>query len=247
VPEPLPVDEPEEPPAALAPPEPEPEPPVAPDEPPVAPDEPPVAPDESPVAPDEPPADDEPPEAAEDPDPAPELAKVVELAELLVLAVDEVGTLAATPVGTVSEGAPALLTDVVLPPLPQAASPADRATPAANAASRRERCSTNAAPSRAERIHPPATVWAVVQVPLRELVAPIAEAKVLDRPGQLRGGGGERQQLRHDLQRLAGRAVDILDLGLSLDDHFAAGRGRPHPVLLAHPHLMPCYQRSRRD
>ncbi len=67
---------------------------------------------------------------------------------------------------------------------PQALTPRAAAAPSAaragNATIRRRELPTEGA-------HAPPAVGAVVQVLLSELIAPVAEAEVLDRPGQFRG------------------------------------------------------------
>ena len=177
------------PPDALAPPDPEPEPeppappaPPAPPVPPVPPAEEP--PDEAAAPPDEaavPPLEDEEDEGA---DPLLELAAVVGVVAVVeVGVVDGVTALADAAVGTVNGGAPEPSIDVE-PPLPQAETPADRTMAAARAASGRVRQIIYVA-SGTEWVHPPAAVWAVVQVLLGELVAPIAKTNVLNCPGKL--------------------------------------------------------------
>jgi hypothetical protein len=79
-------------------------------------------------------------------------------------------------------------------------------------------------------------VRAVVEILLAELIAPGAEAKVLDRPRKLGRRWSERKELTDDLERLTGLAIDIDALGLGLDDHFPPGGWRPHPVLLTQSH-----------
>jgi hypothetical protein len=174
--------------------------PVAPE--PVEPD--PVEPD--PVEPDPLPALEDPPPVPEDADGVPELAPdeaaaedeppveapelvVVEVEVVLALVVAVVGGAAIVAVGTVSGGAPEV--SVVAEPPPQAPRPAQTARPAATAAIRRSGPSGTAggrvttAASDVERLHAPTTVGAVVEVPLAVLIAPVAEAQVLDRPRQL--------------------------------------------------------------
>jgi hypothetical protein len=151
---------------------------------------------------------------------------------------------AAVAVGTVSAGAPDV--SVVGEPPPHAAKPAHARTaakapamrlrePPADAATRRD----TAGGSDVERLHAPAAVRAVVEVLLTELVAPVAEAKVLDRPRQLRWGRRERQELSDDLEGLAGLSIDVLQSRLGLDHDLPPSGWRPHPVLLTRPHRWP--------
>jgi len=219
--------------------EPEPEPPV--EEPddtePEEPDEPedPEAP--LPEAPDEPAPEvpDEPLEAgdADELDPAPGVV-VVE-----VVVVEEAAALAALEVGTVSCGAP----DVSLadPPPPQAERPPARARPEpTHARVLRTRELLRIDRLGPERRHPAAAVGAVVEVLLDQLIAPIAEAQVLDRPRQLGGRRSQGKELTEDLQRLARLAIDIFSPRLGLDHDLSACRGRPHAVALTDPHAAVC-------
>src|SRR5437763_16641429 len=94
-----------------------------------------------------------------------------------------------------------------------------------------------------QRSHTSGAMRTVVQVLLRELIAPVAETKVLDRPRKLGSSGGKRQELRDNLELLASLPVDIGPTRLGLDYDLAT-RGRcPHAVLLADSHPPPCYQR----
>jgi hypothetical protein len=90
--------------------------------------------------------------------------------------------------------------------------------------------------SAGERGHPTPARGAVIEILLGELVTPVAEAQVVDRPGELRRRGGQRQQLTDDLELLAGLAVAVGASGLRLHDHLASGRRRPHAVLLPQSH-----------
>ena len=202
------------------------------------------------TAPPPPPADDPP---LLDGEPEPDPAGVVLVVVVDVLVVDGVPLLAAVvaPDGTVSGGAP-LVSVVAGPPLPQALSPAGTIkiatiTPSPRERLRRDTLRPSVAGGRllAERFHPPAAVGAIVEVLLRKLIAVIAEAQVLDCPGELGGGGRQRQQLSDDLEFLAGDAVDVTPVRFGFDDHFTAGGWRPHPVSLANPHGRRCYQRPR--
>ena len=202
-------------PAGLAPPEELPEPePVFPD--PVLPD--PVLPD--PVEPD-----------------------AVELVvEVVVVLVVEVGVFELpVAVGTVSAGAPEVSAEGE-PPLPQAAS--EIASNTTTVRQRKVRRPFTSATPSTKRIHTPATVGAVVEVLLHELVAPVTEAEVLDRPGELGGRWSQGHELADDLELLARVPIDVDPVGLRLDDHLPAGGGRPHAVLLAGPHPHACYRRS---
>ena len=80
---------------------------------------------------------------------------------------------------------------------------------------------------------------------LRELVAPVAEAQVLDGPRQLGLRRRERQDLADDLQRLARLAVDIDATGLGLDDDLAIARGCAHAVPLGVKTRREPYQDTR--
>jgi hypothetical protein len=195
--------------------------------------------------------------------PVPALVAVPELVDELVLVlllVVEEATPAEEPeVGTVNGGAP----DVSLvldPPPPQALTP--RASTAETAIAERAlglliadraldlRMTGVLMPTRrasgAERLHAPAAVRAVVEILLRELVAPIAKPQVLDRPRQLGPGRGQRQEFGDHFERLSGLPVQIDLVRLGLDDDLTARRGRTHAVLLAQPHGAPCYQRVAR-
>jgi hypothetical protein len=207
--------------------------------------------DEFPLLPDvpvEPPDEPEEPEEPEEPDEAEldgdvlfddevEVVLVVEVVAPLVVA----GAALIVCVGTVRGGAPDV--SVVAVPPPQAASVAHALTPAMSAAMRpiglllgtaERRVTTET--SDVERLHAPPAVRAVVEVLLAELVAPVAEAKVLDGPGQLGRRRGEGQELGDDLERFAGLTIEIGLAGLGFDHDFPPGRWRPHPVLLTRPH-----------
>jgi hypothetical protein len=252
---PLPEPEPEEPPPPEPEPEPEPDVPppspappfapvVPPDVPPlVPPDVPPlVPPDVPPLVPDEPGVEPEPDDAAAEPEP---LEAAEPFVVLVVEVVDDLEVVdwfeAAVAVGTVSGGAPAVLVAGEPPPhaarLTQAATPAS-ALPSLRATVTAGRRGTTE-DSDFKRLHAPRAVRAVVEVLLTELIAPVAEAQILDRPRQLGWGGGEREELADHLQRLAGLAVDVATTGLCLDHDFSPTGWRPHPVPLTKPHPEP--------
>jgi hypothetical protein len=143
------------------------------------------------------------------------------------------------PVGTVSGGAPVV--SVAAEPLPHAAMPAAAAAPTASAVSARvaRRTAGRRATSKTsglERIHPPAAVRTVVEVLLAVLVAPVAEAKVLDGPRQLGWSRRQGQQLSHDFEHLTGLPIDVGPSNLGVDHDLATSGWRPHPVLLTRPH-----------
>jgi hypothetical protein len=173
-----------------------------------------------------------------------ELVGVVLVVVVEVVVVEGEGVFATVEVGTVSGGAPEVSAAVVAPP-PQAASVPESASAAHSRASFliTDRLFPSwREPSARKRLHPPAAGRAVVQVLLRQLVTPVAEPQVLDRPGQLGRGGGQREQHSHDLELLVGLAIHVDPVGLRFDDDLSAGGGRPHAVLLARPHSMPSYR-----
>jgi hypothetical protein len=207
------------------------------------------------AAPEEPDVPEEP--VADEAEPDDEEGAPVDDEEVVVVVVDvwefvEAGGVAATVVvGTVRAGAPAVSVGGEDPP--HAARAAQRARPATARAlclgppiRVRTRLRGTTETSDVERLQAPSTVRAVVQVLLAQLVAPVAEAQVLDRPGQLRGRGREREQLSHDLERLAGLPVDVDTPGLGVDRDLSPGGWRPHPIPLTGPHPQPSYNRARR-
>jgi hypothetical protein len=156
---------------------------------------------------------------------------------LVPVVVDVVGG-GALLVGTVSVGAPAVFAWGEPPP-PQAETPTASATPAQRAARelvRLVRRVDKARSSGPEGVHPTPAVRAIVQVLLSELVAPIAESEILDRPRQLRRRRRQWEQHGHHLELFAGLAVNVRALGHRLEYYLAARRGRPQPVLLIVPH-----------
>jgi hypothetical protein len=151
-------------------------------------------------------------------------------------------------VGTVSGGAPEV--SVAAPPPPHAAIAAAAAAPAPSTASLRVARMTAGLPGTSsasdfKRIHPPAAMRAVVEVLLAMLVAPVAKAKVLNRPRQVGWGRCQGQQLADDLQRLAGLSIDVGPSDLRVNHDLATRGWRPHPVLLTQPHSQPSYSRGR--
>jgi hypothetical protein len=195
----------------------------------------------------EPPEDD--PAAEADCDaPLEEVVEVVLLVDVVLAVPVDAGTEIGT-VGTVSGGAPDV--SVAAEPLPHAAIPAATAAPAASAMSVRVarrvvgRRDTTGTSDFFEWVHPPAAMRTVVEILLAMLVAPVAEAKVLDRPRQLGWGWRQRQKLPDDLQRLTGLPIDVRPPGLCIDHDLTTGGRRPHPVLLTRPHAQPSYNRGR--
>jgi hypothetical protein len=171
--------------------------------------------------------------------PLEDVVEVVLLVDVVLVVPVDAGTEIGS-VGTVSGGAPDV--SVAAEPLPHAAMPAATAAPAASAASVRVartvagRRGTITTSDFFERVHPPAAMGAVVEILLAVLVAPVAEAKVLDRPRQLGWGRRQRQQLPDDLERLTGLPIDVRPPGLRIDHYLTTGGRRPHPVLLTRPH-----------
>ena len=154
-------------------------------------------------------------------------------------------------VGTVRGGAPAVSVAGEVPPHAARPTQIARAAPTRTTGpGRRTRAAARrrgtARASEVERLHAPSAVRAVVEVLLAELVAPVAEAKVLDRPGELRRSGRQREELGHDLERLTGVPIDIDASGLGLDHDLSPGGWRPHPVALTRPHPQPSYSSARR-
>jgi hypothetical protein len=166
------------------------------------------------------------------------LAALVVVVLEVVRVVDAATVGGALFVGTVSVGAPAVFATVDPPP-PQAETPTASPTPAERAARelvrRVRRIDTDGALD-PEWVHATPAVRAIVQVLLGELVAPIAEAEILDRPRELRRRRGQRQQDGDGLQGLAGLPVHVNPVRLGLDYHLSARGGRPQPILLIRPH-----------
>jgi hypothetical protein len=162
---------------------------------------------ELPDGPEEPPDTPAPPDDVDVPVDVPAPVDVVFVPVVDVFVPVEVvpPVVAAERVGTVRGGAPEVSVDAEPPP--HAETPIDRAQPAASVAAVLN--SFRVIASGAERLHPPATVGAVVEVLLGELIAPVAEAQVLDRPRELRRRRRERQQHRHHLELLACLAIDV--------------------------------------
>lgn len=234
----------------VPPPAPRPAPPLAPVVPPeVPPLVPLVAPEVPPLVPEEVGAELELGDAAADAEPA-------DPAELLVVLVVEVVDFlevvvwfeAAVAVGTVSGGAPAVLVAGEPPPhaarLKQAPTPASAFPRLTVMDTARRRGTTG--DSDFKRLHAPGAMRAVVEILLTQLVTPVAETQVLDRPRQLGRRGGERQELRDHLKRFPGLAVDVRTAGLGLDHDLPPGGWRPHPVPLTQPHSEPSYSSLRR-
>ena len=202
---------------------------------------------------DEPPLeepDDEPPlpDDADDDD-GEELDEVVVVPVVLVVVAPVVaGAALMVAVGTVSGGVPDV--SVAAEPLPHAATAAATAAPAASAATMRELRTTAERPgtsgtSDLEWIHPPAAMRTVVEVLLAVLVAPVAEAQVLNGPRQLGRGRREGQKLTDDLERLPGLAVDVGPPGVGFDHDLTTRGWRPKTVPLTRPHPSPSYSRER--
>ena len=204
------------------------------------------------VPPLEEPADELPvPEDADCDEDGDELLDDVEVVPVVLVDVDAVvaGAALMVAVGTV-RGGTSEVSVVAADPPPHAATPAAMAAPAARALNMREPRITaerrgTSGTSDLEWVHPPAAMRTVVQILLAVLVAPVAEAEVVDRPRQLRGRGRERQELTDDLERLPGLAVDVNPPGRSFDHDLTTGGWRPETVPLTRPHPSPSYSRGR--
>jgi hypothetical protein len=133
-------------------------------------------------------------------------------------------------VGTVSCGAP-LVFVVAGPPVPHA--PIARAAQIAERATigprerRWRKCMgelwcRGARPLAGQRVHLLPAMRADVQVLLRELIAVVAEAQILNGPRQLRRSRGQREQLGNDLEPLAGLSIDVLLVRVGLDDDLSS-------------------------
>ena len=88
----------------------------------------------------------------------------------------------------------------------------------------------------AEGVHAAPARGAVVEVLLRQLVAPVAEAEVLDREGQPRRARRQRDDLADDLEGLAGVAVAVDLAELGLEEDLAPRGGGAHAVALLQAH-----------
>src|SRR5688572_9561280 len=87
---------------------------------------------------------------------------------------------------------------------------------------------------RLDRGHAAAAGGAVVEVLLRQLVAPVAEAEVLHGPRQPAQRRLEREDDAGDLELLARLAVAVDAVRLGFEDDLAAGRRCPHAITLRH-------------
>ena len=174
----------------------------------------------------------------------------VDVVPVVLVVVDPVvaGATLMVAVGTVRGGVPEV--SVAADPLPQAATPAETAAPAASALKTREARMTairggTGGTSDLEWVHPPAAMRTVVEVLLAVLVAPVAEAEILDGPRQLGGGRREGQELTDDLEWLTGLAVNVNPPGIGFDHDLTTGGWRPKTVPLTRPHPSPSYSRGR--
>jgi pyruvate/2-oxoglutarate dehydrogenase complex dihydrolipoamide acyltransferase (E2) component len=147
-----------------------------------------------------------------------------ELPALSRLLLVSVGTIGIVVEGTLS---------ATLEP-PQAASAAAARTAPMIVSERRREPRVMRSPS--ERTHATPAGRAVVEVALGELLAPRAEAKVLNGPRQLGLRRRERQHAADDLERLAGFGVGVDAVCLGLDDQLSAGRGRAQAVAVTSAH-----------
>jgi hypothetical protein len=196
--------------------------------------------------------DDEPavPDDADDDEDGDEPEDEVDVVPVVLVVVEPVvaGAAEMVAVGTVSGGVPEV--SVAAEPLPHAATAADTAAPAASALTMREprraaeRRGTSL-PSDLEWVHPPAAMRTIVEVLLAVLVAPVAEAEVLDGPRQLGGRRREGQELTYDLERLPGLPVNIGPPGVGFDHDLTTAGWRPETVPLTRPHPWPSYSRGR--